>query len=222
MSLTGNQLLVGFSKFIGDYVVSTTTGAGSTTTLADTYLGGRYGDDRLIEWYLRITEDVNGNQYSVRKISDFVNSTSTATVAPAFAGSTGSGTDYELHRYDPAEKFIALDEARIRVFPDLCILRYNDTLTGDGYSSVFDIPSTIRRGPLLAVEEVPMAVETQWNFLTNPLNDSTTGWTASSATASTITRDSTDLLIPKYDSTCTKIVVAASTNGGRHYDFSTS
>ena len=212
MSLTGQELLVDMSKFMGDYVASTSTGAGSTTTLVDTYLS-RYGDDKIIDWYIRITEDVNGNQYSVRRISDFTSSTGTVTVSPAFTGSTGSGTTYELHRYDPNDKFVALDEARIRVFPDLCILRYNDTLTGDGINSVFDIPTNVRRGPLRAVEEVPLQVEASWNFITNPLGNSTTGWTASSATATIVTRDSTDLLIPKYDSQATKLVVAASTNG---------
>ena len=212
MSLTGQELLVDFSKFIGDYIASTTTGAGSSTTLVDTYLS-RYGDDKLIDWYLRITENIGGNQYMVRRISDFVSSTGTATVTTAYAGGTASGTDYELHRYDPAEKFTALDEARLRCFPDLCIIRYNDTLTGDGISSVFDIPTNVRRGPLRAVEEIPLSIQTSWNFLTNPLNDSTSGWTATSATAATVTRNQTDILIPKYDSIATKITVAASTNG---------
>ena len=212
MSLTGQELLVDFSKFIGDYVASTTTGAGSSTTLVDTYLS-RYGDDKLIDWYLRITENVGGNQYLVRRISDFTGSTGTCTVLNAFTGGTASGTDYELHRYDPAEKFTALDEARIRTFPDLCIIRYNDTLTGDGINSVFDIPTNVRRGPLRAVEEIPATIQTSWNFLTNPLNDSTSGWTATSATASTVTRNQTDLLVPKYDSIATKVTVAASTNG---------
>ena len=212
MSLTGQTLLEDFSKFIGDYIASETTGAGSTTTLVDTYLS-RYGDDKVIDWYLRITENVGGNQYLVRRISDFVSSTGTCTVAPAFAGSTASGTTYELHRYDPAEKFMALDEARMRVFPDLCIIRYDDTLTGDGINSVFDIPTNVRRGPLRAVEEVPLACETSWNFLTNPSGSTTTSWTASSATASTVTRTQADLAIPKYDSVATKVAVAASTNG---------
>ena len=212
MSLTGQELLVDFSKFIGDYVASTTTGAGSSTTLVDTYLS-RYGDDKLIDWYLRITENVGGNQYLVRRISDFTGSTGTCTVLNAFTGGTASGTDYELHRYDPAEKFTALDEARIRTFPDLCIIRYNDTLTGDGINSVFDIPTNVRRGPLRAVEEIPLTIQTSWNFLTNPLNDSTSGWTATSATATTVTRNQTDLLVPKYDSIATKVTVAASTNG---------
>ena len=212
MALTGQELLVDFSKFIGDYVASTTTGAGGTTSLVDTYLN-RYGDDKLIDWYIRISENVNGNQYAVRRISDFVSLTGTVTLAPAFAGTTASGTDYELHRYDPAEKFTALDEARIRAFPDVCILRYNDTLTGDGVNSVFDIPANVRRGPLRAVEEVPLPVQTSWNFITSPLSNSTTGWTSSSVTATIVTRDQTDLLVPKYDSSATKVVVAASTNG---------
>ena len=212
MSLSGQILLEDFSKFIGDYSPSETTAAGSATALVDTYLS-RYGDDKIIDWYLRVTENVGGNQYSVRRISDFVSSTGTCTVAPAFAGTTASGTTYELHRYDPKDKFEALDEARIRVFPDLCILRYNDTLTGDGINSVFDIPANVRRGPLRAVEEIPLPVQTSWNFLTSPLSDSTTGWTASSATSTTVARDQADLLIPKYDNIATKVSVAASTNG---------
>lgn len=212
MSLTGQQLLVGFSKFIGDYESSTTTSAGSAggTTLVDTYLG-QYADDYITDYYLRPTGATN--QYAVRKISAFVNSTSTCTVAPAFGTQTASGQAYEIHKYNPVDKYQALDDARLSVMGDLFILRINDTITADGRSNSFDIPSALRTGPIQVIEEVPMGTGESWNFLTNPEGNSTTGWTASSVTASIVTRDGSDLLIPKYGNAAMKGVVAGSTAG---------
>lgn len=201
-----------FSTFLDDSWSSTTTGAGSTTTLVDTALG-RFGDDRLIGMFIRITEDVNGNQWAIRRITDFVGSTGTVTVRPAFSGSTGSGTDYELHRYDPALKFKALDEARIEAVDDLYQLVYDESITTDGQNNVFNIPSSIRLGPIAVQIEDPIPVEVDYNFIQDPKGDSTDNWTAASLTASTVDRDQTDLLVPKYTETATKMVVAGSTNG---------
>lgn len=210
MSLTGQELLVGFSKFIGDYVSSTTTSAGGAggNTLIDTYLS-RFADDKLIDWYLRPTGATN--QYAVRRISDFTGSTGTCTVSPVFAAQTASTQAYELHRYDPADKFQALDDARLAVSPYLYILRTIDTITADGISNSFSIPSTIRVGPFQVIEEEPLAADADWNFLSNPVGNSTTGWTASNATQSIVTRDGSDNLIPKYDNAAMKLVVSAST-----------
>lgn len=211
MTLTGAQLLEGFEKFLGSYWKSTTTTAGNAggTTLVDTLLS-RFGDDKIRDWYLRPLGAAN--QYVVRRISGFTSSTGTITVGPAFAAQTATSQEYMLHRYDPALLFRCLNEARMRVFPDLCILRYVDTATGDGRTRVFDIPSTIRRGPVQVLEETPIECDARWNFITSPLGDSTSSWTASNFTASTVTRDDTDLLIPKYDSTCTKLVASGSVN----------
>lgn len=212
MSLTGAQLLTGFGRFIGDDWSSTTTSAGTAggTTLVDTTLS-RFGDDSIRDFYLRPTGATN--QFQIRRITDSVGSTGVCTVAPAFSAQTASGQTYELHRYDPAGKFTVLDEARIRVYPDLGILRFADTLTGDGRTAAFDIPSTIRRGPLFILEEEPIAPDPAWNFLTSPRGEATTGWTASNTTASIVERDENDLLIPKYDHQCTKLATADSVNG---------
>lgn len=214
MSRTGNQLLTQLSRYIGDLDFPeglSSTGAGSTTTLVDTALS-RFGDDYLLDWFARITENVNGNQYLARRISDFVASTGTCTFLPAFAGSTASGTDYELHRISPAEKFNALDEARISAYPSLGILAHSDTLTGDGVQRTFDIPTTIRRGPITMYQERVMAPEQSWNFLTSPRGDNLTSWTAGSLTAALLAASSSDNTVPKYpDSSCTRFTVASST-----------
>lgn len=213
MSLTGNQLLTGFSRFIGDLEFPqglTTTGAGSTTTTVDTRLAD-FGDDYLIGRYVRITENVNGNQYLSRRATDFVSSTGTIT-HPAFAGSTASGTDYELHRYSPDEKFSALDEARIFAYPALGKLVYKDILTGDGYTRVFDIPSSIRRGPVNVFIEEPVSVEDDWNYDGDPFGDDTSKWSASSCTLSTLSPSDDDKVLPKdHDHDCTIITTAATT-----------
>lgn len=214
MSRTGNQLLTQLSRYIGDLDFPeglSSTGAGSTSTLVDTALS-RFGDDYLIDWFARVTENINGNQYLARRISDFVASSGTCTFLPAFPGITASGTDYELHRIAPAEKFSALDEARFSAYPALGVLTYSDTLTGDGVQRTFDIPSTIRRGPIKAYIETPAPTAIDWNFLGRPEGDSLTGWTASSATAALVAQNYADRVIPKYQWTsCTSLSVATAT-----------
>lgn len=212
MSTTGQNLLVGFSRFINDYQVVETTGAGSTTTFVDTGLAG-FANDYFIDWYARITESGHSALWQIRRVSDFVSSTGTGTVPNAFGASTGSSTAMELHKYDPEVKFQCLDEARISAYPALGQVIYNDTRTGDGEHRVFDIPSAIRRGPLVVLEEEPLPTNYAWNFLANPIGDSTTGWTASSSTHTTVDRVESDKEIPKYDFTCSKVAVATTTNG---------
>ena len=211
MSLAGSSLLTGLSTFIGDSFSSTTTGAGSTTTLVDTGLRKFGGDDVLRGWYLRITHTGHTAIWEVRRITAFSSATGTCTVAPAFSATTGSAKTYELHRYDPSGKFTALDEARIRAYPDLCEIVYDDTVTGDGHSSTFTIPSSMREGPALVMEEIPTSADVNWNFDGDPDGDDTTKWSASSATLATYSRTDSDDLIPKYDDTAISIAVAAST-----------
>ena len=210
MTRTGEQLIDGLSRFIGDTFASTTTGAGSTTTLVDTALT-QFGDRRLEGWFIRITENVAGNQYLVRRISNFAAATGTVTVTPAFAGATGSGTDYELHRYDPAEKFRAIDDARVNVFGDVFNVVRDETITCDGQATEFNIPSTLSNGPIAVYEELPISVGYSWNLLTSPELSSLTGWTASAGTAEIVQRSNEDKLIPKYDIACTRLAIPSTT-----------
>lgn len=211
---TGENLLVGFGKFVDDHYASTTTSAGNAggTTIVDTALEA-FGDNRLVGQYIRITESTCLNQ--VRRITANTQSTGSVTVAPAFSAQIASGIDYQLHKYEPRKKFYALDSARIPAAEFVFRLIYDETLTTDGLSRQFDIPSSIRRGPMLVfVEKADNAPQANWNFIPSPICDDTMAdWAASNATLSSYARASDDRLIPKYGTACTKIAVAGSTNG---------
>lgn len=209
MSLSGSALLTGLCTFMGDLWASATTSAGSTTTLIDTALRTFGSDDALNGWYIRITSGTY--TLSVVRITTYEQATGTVTFVPALGGSVASGVSYQLHRYDPRGKFTALDEARLRGFPEIAQIVYDESITGDGETRDFDIPSTIRSGPAFAREEEPLGTGYQWNFLGSPLLDNTSVWTGSSATLSTVAQDPSDPLVPKYDPSCMKVVVAAST-----------
>lgn len=209
MSLTGAQLLAGFSDFIGDYWSSTTTSAGASdgSTLVDTALQ-RFGRDGLIDGYIRLTSGTYTLQH--RRVSNFT--TSTATVAPVFGGQVASGVTYQFHRYDPDRKFAALDRARSLAYPQLAVVTMDDTLTGDGFERQLLIPSAIRKGPVQAYEEVRTSPQEGWNLVTNGAMTSLTGWTATTVTAAVYTRFNEDRIIPKYgQQTCIKLSGSAGT-----------
>ena len=213
MALTGNQLLVGFSKFINDYWASTSTSAGAAggTTVIDTALQ-TFGDDTIREQVIRYT-NTGSNQYQNRSVSSYTNSSGTATVAPAFAVQCGSAETYELHKYDPALKFRALDAARVELSDVLFKLVRNDTITADGLTDEWNIPSAVRNGPFAAViEDRYQNPNADWNVLSNPLGDSLTSWTAAGGiAAATYAQTATDRYIPKYGSSAIKLTY---TDGG--------
>src|SRR3972149_8503429 len=120
MSLTGTQLLTGFSRFIGDEydpagLSTSAAGDSSGTTLIDDTLG-EFDDDALVGRWVRITQS-GGTQYQVRRIVKNQSVSGLVEVRPAFSAQIATSTTYELHRHDPRLKFTALDEARFRVFP---------------------------------------------------------------------------------------------------------
>ena len=114
--LAAEQLL---SKELGDYWSSTTTGAGSTTTLVDSALLAKANDWITDETYAFLIEEPTGDAaiYDERKVSSLDNTTGTLTTL-AFAGAPGTGIDYELHRqFTPSEKRRALVAAAKKIFP---------------------------------------------------------------------------------------------------------
>ena len=214
-TISGCDLLVGFSKFINDYWEDTTTSAGSASfnTLVDTSLA-RFGDDQILDFYVRITGAGN-LQYEIRRITQFISSTGTVFVDPPFSEQVPTSLEYQIHRYDPSLKFQCLDEARLRddVFEHAFRLIYDDTSTSDGLSDWYDINPDIRSGPMYIFVEDPQSVNTDWNVLSNPVGDSLTNWTATNTTATIVNESNIDRLIPKYDTSCMKLATAASTTG---------
>lgn len=208
MAMTGEELLVELSKLLDDYFASTTTGAGTTSTLVDTALQ-RFGEKANEEAFVRITTEsaTAGNLYDVRRITTFTGST--ITFAPVLAQTVATSMTYQIHRWDPAKKFRALDRARILAFPQVARIVTDETLTSDGVSTELDIPSIVRRGPAHVWAEEPIG-DTSWNLLTNSRLTSTSSWTATSVTAAVYTRTVNDSVIPKLESTCVKLTSGAS------------
>jgi len=118
------------SKELGDFWSSTTTGAGGTTSLVDTALISRANDWITDETWAFLVEEPTGDAalYDERKVSSLDNSTGTLTTL-AFAGTPGSGIDYELHRlFSPSEKRRALVWAAKNVFPSCFQEVWNEEL----------------------------------------------------------------------------------------------
>jgi hypothetical protein len=193
VSRTGEQLLQSLSEFLDDWFSSTATSNGNSggTTIVDTTLG-RYGDGRLSGRWFRL----GATPFDARRANNHIQSSGTVTVLPAFDAQVSSADAYSAHRYEPALKFRALDAARLEVMDYAFKIVLDDTLTGDGKSTVFDLPASVEQGPHVAFFEEPQAADVPWNFLTTPELDATTGWTASNLTASTVAYDQADLVIP--------------------------
>tara|TARA_Y100000996_G_scaffold339385_1_gene276303 strand:- start:540 stop:1628 length:1089 start_codon:yes stop_codon:yes gene_type:complete len=132
------------------------------------------------------------------------------TFAPTYTVAPQIYQKYELHRYDPAIKYQCIDEARYRVIDDLFKIVYDETLTGDGHSNSFDIPSSVRHGPVRVYEETPIGTNNTWNLLNTADLDALTNWTATNFTA-TLEADSTsDVTVPKYRDSCTRLYTTGS------------
>jgi len=207
-TISGCDLLVGFSKFINDYWASETTSAGSVTfnTLVDTKLA-RFGDDQIIDFYVRITESGSNLEYQIRRITQFVSATGTVFVDPPFTETVDTELDYQVHRYDPEEKFECLDEARLRddVFEHAFRLIYDDTTTSDGLTDSYDVNPDIRSGPMYIFVEDPPSISSEWNVLANPTGDTLTSWVSAGLAATIVTSSNVDRLIPKYDTSCMRL-----------------
>lgn len=212
MALTGNQLIVALSQFIGDYWASTTTsnGASDGSTVIDTALQ-RFGDQAKDNAYVRLLTDSSptGNLNAVRRVASGV--TNSLTVTPAFPQEVTSSVSYELHRYDPATKFRALDRARILAFPQVAKIVEDETLTSDGLTTEILIPASIRRGPAQVWVEFPLPPTIRWNVAPNQyVQDTSSLSTTSGAVIATYSRRTNDLIIPKMNTTCVQITSGAS------------
>ena len=105
------------SKQLNDFWASTTTGAGSTTTIVDTLLKAKQNAWIGKDMYDLITESGHASVDEERQISSLANSTGTLTVL-AHDNTTGTSMDYEVHRlFTASEKRIALIAAARMAWP---------------------------------------------------------------------------------------------------------
>lgn len=121
MSTTLLNAEIALSKELGDYWSSTTTGAGTSTTLVDSSLMAKADDWITDEAYAFLIEEPAGAAaiYDERKISSLDNTGGTLTTL-AFAAAPGTDIDYEVHRlFSPSEKRRALVAAARNIYPAL-------------------------------------------------------------------------------------------------------
>ncbi len=109
------------SKELSDYWSSTTTGAGSATTLVDSALMAKANDWVTDNTWAILLYEPSGAAaiYDERKVSTLSNTDGTLTTL-TFAAAPGSGVDYSLHRlFSPSDKRIALIAAAKNGYPDI-------------------------------------------------------------------------------------------------------
>jgi hypothetical protein len=204
VSLTGDDLLKGLSVLINDWWESSATATqGDATALTDAALA-YFGEETLVDGFIRVTQG-DTNQNDVRRITSFVDPE--AGVSPDFDEIIADNDTYEFHRYDPAKKFRALDIARVMAFPQLGIIRFDETMTGDGMNDELLIPPSMRKGPVEVWEETLLGPVGGWNALSDPqLTSLASTWTASGATASLYARNDMDVVVPRNEQNCVKLV----------------
>lgn len=100
------------SENIGDHFSSTATSTSDTTSLIDTALiSYQFGGDTdaFIDWYIIVTESGHSALGEVRQVKSYDASTGDLTLESALTAAVDSGQAYELHRYDPRHKHVALN-----------------------------------------------------------------------------------------------------------------
>ena len=203
---TGEQLLTAMDSVIEDEWSGTATanGASGGSTIVDDRFEG-LDRSAVIRQYIRLTS--GSNAYAVRRITE--NDGSTVTVIPAFPSQVESGTSYQLHQWEPAAKFRALDRARNAAFPRLARIVIDETLWSDGHKRSYPLPTDIDTGPFLVQEEEPLGAEQAWNLLPDNSGTELGDWSTTNCAASLYARTDTDTEIPKYSDTCTRLAFSA-------------
>ena len=181
-SRTRKELRQEIGRNLGAMLKGTTTGSGSTTTLVDTklLLGG---DDDYNGKYVRFTSG-NNNGTTVL-VSDFTDSTSTATFSQTLANTVASSTTYEMwdEAYNPDFIDDFINDAIVQYSPRALVPDEDKTLFGHISRPEHTIPSN-----MVAVSEV--FYRTSFDSETLDDANSADSWTA--GTNATLSKDSTD------------------------------
>ena len=127
------------SEVSNDYWASTTSGAGTTTTLLDTALKSLVENDGdLAQLYIYFTSGTAANIGKSRRIlltAGFTWSTGTCTWANALGSITASGDGYELHRINPDLKNNGINRAAEELSRYLPLPITDETLVVDNLLS---------------------------------------------------------------------------------------
>jgi hypothetical protein len=147
MAITRQNLRRGLSDLLGDLIrdpdgsISTPSvnGAGDGTTLVDALLA-YYEDDYFNDGYCVLPLGIDGgSSYAVLRVSDFTSSTGTLTFSPAATGQITTSAPFELHRYDPSLKHIAINRGALQASRTLYLPLRDTSLVLDGLGSNMDM-----------------------------------------------------------------------------------
>ena len=141
-----STILPQFARRIGSYIgsFSTTTTITTNTSVIATGLRdlGFTDDDVLNDSFIKITSGNNLND--VRLIADYTGSSGTITVAGTnFSADSGTGTTFEIYRYDPDQLRDALNDAARQAFPALFKRIDDRTLTVAPSQARYELPSAV-------------------------------------------------------------------------------
>ena len=147
MALTRQVLRRGLSQLMGDFILDpdgsvptcSSQGGASGATAIDA-LRSYYDDDYFNDWFFLLPSGPSSGStaYGVTRITDFVSSTGVMSLTPNAAAQIESGQTYELHRYSPAWKHLALNAAREQASDVLYFPHADETLVVDNRLSNAD------------------------------------------------------------------------------------
>jgi len=188
-----STILPQFARRIGSYIgsFSTTTTITTNTSVVSTGLRdlGFTDDDVLNDSFIKITSGNNLND--VRLIADYTGSSGTITVSGTnFTADSGTGTTFEIYRYDPDQLRDALNDASRQAFPALFKRIDDRTLTVAPSQARYERPSSIEPGYIRQVYLLPK-LESK-TYTENILNDQNVDMEADSSSLTNWT-DSTHI-----------------------------
>ncbi len=149
MSLLRSTLWGAVARNLGGVYLESTATGGTTTTMVDTTgLQGQYADDYLNDCWVSIITDAGGAHAAPegqsRRVSDFVGSTGTITVATAFSASPANGDTYRVWSVAPkAELLDAVAEALRAAWPAFYQRVVDTTLTIEDDTYEYTLPAAI-------------------------------------------------------------------------------
>ena len=156
MATTRQNLRRNLSYLMGDFILDpdgsiptcSAQGGASGATAIDALLS-YYDDDYFNEWFFLLPEGPSSGStaYGVTRVTDFTSSTGTMELEPNAAAQIDSGRTFELHRYSPAWKHLALNAARLQAVDALALSEVDESLVVDNLLSNFSF-ETNTTGPV--------------------------------------------------------------------------
>lgn len=180
---------LGFQDF------ATTTNIASNNSVISTELASRYPqNDHFNGWYLLIEDQVNVG--IVRRVTDYVASTGTITVAGAVLGADSTAANCSLYLFHPTDIQRAYNRARQNVYPQIATLKDLHTIVTGQHQREYTVPQAMRRIDEVFLARHVSAESLAENVLSNPgFEDWTSGnadsWTVSGTGASDNEEEST-------------------------------